>query len=161
LPQNAKATAPTPALGSSRSGEFAKSSSDTETPEERRGRVLSKLIEAARETYTIIRFRHIAGAIQQLGSEDIAAALEAAKRLKGESGSYVSPQVIARWVDFDPPAAAAYALAIKTGQRKKPLTPGSPARAHSPPKCAKRLRSIARYFFASSSFAWTAAKSSS
>ena len=90
-------------------------SRDAATPEERRGRVLSGLLSAMQLPNDLRRFRGMFTAIEQVGADDIQAALELAKKQKGDERRFLVPLIVARWAEFDPQGAASFALTMDAG----------------------------------------------
>ena len=101
-----------PAAGERTRAPFA----DSDTPAERRAHSLSALIAATNEPSYMLRKQKISAAIQDIAAEDIASALDAARRLKNGTMLTIVPMLITRWAEFDPKAAADFALADKGGQ---------------------------------------------
>lgn len=98
------------ALGSETGG--ASSFDGGATANERRGRVMSDLLSAMQQHEYQRRFLRLSEAVAKIGPDDIDAVLDLVKRQSAEVRRDTLPQVVARWAEFDPKSAAAFALTL-------------------------------------------------
>ncbi len=86
------------------------------SPAERRERVLAALRATMRLSDSERRMGGDASVVLKIGPEDIQAAIELVLKEGSDSPWSLLPQIVARWGDFDPKAAADYALTLKPGE---------------------------------------------
>ena len=92
---------------------MASSFNDAAAADDRRGRVLSDLLSAMQQLDEPRRFLSLSRAIAQIGPDDIQAVLEFVKRQRPDESRGVLPQIVARWAEFDPKSAAAFAVTLE------------------------------------------------
>ena len=115
---------------------------ETETPDARRGRVLGSLQSAIENRNPLRNSGSLAAAIVQIGPDEIQPALELARRQAGMGNAGILSLLFTRWGDFDPKAAAEFALSGDLGKmgpriRGEALSSAVAAWARKEPAAAK------------------------
>jgi hypothetical protein len=118
----------TSAIGNGDSAQSAKTASneragsgekhDDQTPAERRGRILQSLLATMQQPDAVRKIRGDYYDEENLGPEDIQAALELVLKQNDDAQGTLVPQIVARWAEFDPKAAAEYAVGLTEDGRR-------------------------------------------
>lgn len=85
------------------------------SPEKRRARALSALLASMQQPDHVRKIRGDFSAVEKIGPEDIQAAVEMVLARNHDQRESDLPQLMERWAEMDPKAAAAYALGLREG----------------------------------------------